>query len=124
MAAVSWALRVHMRWNNFMNEIAGDVTDPETGISVLERKRDRDIINAGDNIKTKKELLAKKTMSIGALGSGSDYSPFIQHLGIPCFNLGFGGEDRVANTILFMILIMIMPLLKIPALNMVLRWQK
>ena len=78
---------------NFMNEIAGDVTDPQTGISVLERKKDHDIIGAGDNIKTKKELLAKKTMSIGALGSGSDYSPFIQHLGIPCFNLGFGGED-------------------------------
>ncbi|MEO5594060.1 MAG: M28 family metallopeptidase [Chitinophagaceae bacterium] len=77
----------------FMNEIAGDVTDPQTGISVLERKRDREIINAGTNIKTKKELLAKKTMSIGALGSGSDYSPFIQHLGISCFNLGFGGED-------------------------------
>jgi N-acetylated-alpha-linked acidic dipeptidase len=77
----------------FMNEIAGNVTDPQTGITVLDRKRDRDIVNAGINIKTKKELLAKKTISIGALGSGSDYSPFIQHLGIPSFNLGFGGED-------------------------------
>jgi N-acetylated-alpha-linked acidic dipeptidase len=76
-----------------MNEIAADVTDPQTNISVLERKRDRDIINAGTNIKTKKELLAKKTISIGALGSGSDYSPFIQHLGISSINMGFGGED-------------------------------
>ena len=76
----------------FLNEIAGDVTDPQTGISVLERKRSADIINAS-GIKAKKELLAKKTISIGALGSGSDYSPFIQHLGIPSFNLGFGGED-------------------------------
>lgn len=76
-----------------MNEIAGDVTDPQTNISVLERKKDRDIINAGTNIKTKKELLAKKTINIGALGSGSDYSPFIQHLGISSLNLGFGGED-------------------------------
>ena len=77
----------------FINEIAGDVIDPQTGITVLERRRDKDIIDAGTNIKTKKELLAKKTMSIGALGSGSDFSPFIQHMGITSFNLGFGGED-------------------------------
>ena len=32
-------------------------------------------------------------MTIGALGSGSDFSPFIQHLGIPSFNIGYGGED-------------------------------
>ncbi|MFT3932297.1 MAG: transferrin receptor-like dimerization domain-containing protein [Chitinophagaceae bacterium] len=77
----------------FINEVASDVTDPQTGISVLERKRDHDIIGAGTNIKAKKELLAKKTMSLGALGSGSDYSPFIQHMGITSFNMGFGGED-------------------------------
>lgn len=76
-----------------LNEVSADVTDPQTNISVLERKKDRDIINAGDNSKAKKDLLAKKTMSIGALGSGSDYSPFIQHLGIPAINLGFGGEN-------------------------------
>lgn len=76
-----------------LNEVSGDVTDPQTHISVLERKRDRDIVNAGDNTKAKKDLLAKKTMSIGALGAGSDYSPFIQHLGIPSVNLGFGGEN-------------------------------
>lgn len=76
-----------------MNEIAGDVTDPQTGISVLERKRNRDIINADGNAKTQKDLLSKKTTTIGALGAGSDYSPFIQHLGIPSLNLGFGGED-------------------------------
>jgi N-acetylated-alpha-linked acidic dipeptidase len=76
-----------------INEIGGDVTDPQTNISVLERRRDRDIINAGDNSKAKKELLAKKTIAIGALGSGSDYSPFIQHLGIPSVDFGFGGEN-------------------------------
>ena len=31
-------------------------------------------------------------LPMGALGSGSDYSPFVQHLGIPSINLGFGGE--------------------------------
>ena len=77
----------------FINEVARDVTDPETGISVLDRRRALDITLAGKNSKSKKELLAKKTISIGALGSGSDFSPFIQHIGIPAINLGFGGED-------------------------------
>ncbi|MEO6316938.1 MAG: M28 family metallopeptidase [Chitinophagaceae bacterium] len=76
----------------FINEVAGDVTDPQTGITVLERKRNFDIVNA-PTTKAKKELLAKKIVSLGALGSGSDYSPFIQHLGINSFNMGFGGED-------------------------------
>ena len=76
----------------FLNEIAGDVIDPQTEISVLERKRNYDIVNASGT-KAKKDLLAKKTLSLGALGSGSDYSPFIQHLGINSFNIGFGGED-------------------------------
>ncbi len=77
----------------FINEIAADVTDPQTGVSVLNRRRNHDIVAAAPDIKKQKELLAKKTMPLGALGSGSDYSPFIQHLGIPSFNLGFGGED-------------------------------
>ena len=36
----------------------------------------------------------KTTFHIDALGSGSDYSPFIQHIGIPSFDLSFGGEDH------------------------------
>ena len=74
------------------NEMARDVPDPQTGISVLERKRSSLITSATD-LKEKKELLDRKTISLYALGSGSDYSPFFQHLGIPSLNLGFGGED-------------------------------
>ncbi len=76
----------------FINEVAGSVTDPEMHISILDRKRYADIIAAG-NIKTKEGLLNKKTISIGALGSGSDFSSFLQHVGVPSVNLGFSGED-------------------------------
>ena len=76
----------------FMEEIARDVTDPETGVSVLDRRRARDLVNATTD-KAKEDLLAKKPFKIGALGSGSDYSPFIQHIGVPSIDLGFGGED-------------------------------
>jgi N-acetylated-alpha-linked acidic dipeptidase len=77
----------------FMNEVARDVIDPETHISVADRMHSRELVNAANGGKLKKDLLAKKPFTIGALGSGSDYSPFLQHLGIPSFNLGFGGED-------------------------------
>jgi len=77
----------------FMNEVARDVTDPETHLSVAERMHERELVNAANNGRLKKDLMQKKSFTIGALGSGSDYSPFLQHLGIPSFNLGFGGED-------------------------------
>ncbi len=77
----------------FINEVARDVIDPETGISVLERLRAKELVSPGMSVKARKELLEKKNLPIGALGSGSDYSPFIQHIGIPSLNLGFGGED-------------------------------
>jgi N-acetylated-alpha-linked acidic dipeptidase len=77
----------------FMNEVARDVLDPETHLSVAERMHSRELVNAANAGKLKKDMLAKKPFTIGALGSGSDYSPFLQHLGIPSFNLGFGGED-------------------------------
>jgi N-acetylated-alpha-linked acidic dipeptidase len=77
---------------NFINEVGRDVLDPQTGVSVVERSKSIQAVNA-NGAKAKKEVLGKKTLSIGALGSGSDYSPFIQHAGIPCLNLGFGGPE-------------------------------
>ncbi len=73
-------------------EIIKEINDPEKNVSVYERRRSLDIVNAA-SAKIKKELLAKKTFSLEALGSGSDFSPFAQHVGIPSINLGFGGED-------------------------------
>lgn len=77
----------------FMNEVARDVIDPETNISIAERKKSHDLVNAADGNKLRKELFRKNSFSLEALGSGSDFSPFLQHIGIPCFNLAFGGEN-------------------------------
>ncbi len=76
----------------FIDGIAKDVKDPQTNVSVYERLKARQIATAGSD-KAKKDNMAKKTMTIGALGSGSDYSAFLQHAGIPSLNLGYGGED-------------------------------
>ena len=74
-----------------MDEISKTVIDPETNVSVFERKKDHDIITAV-GLDAKKKMLAEKELKLGAMGSGSDYSSFIQHAGIPALNLGYGGE--------------------------------
>ena len=42
---------------------------------------------------TAKMRAPRADLRIGALGSGSDYTAFIDHLGIASLNIGFGGED-------------------------------
>ena len=74
-----------------MDEIAKTVIDPQTGVSIFERKKDFEIISASSP-DGKKKILNETSLKLGAMGSGSDYSSFIQHGGIPALNLGFGGE--------------------------------
>ena len=59
--------------------------------SVWEALKDRRIEQARTD-EDKKELRERADLRISALGSGSDYTPFIQHLGIASLNTGFGGE--------------------------------
>ncbi len=76
-----------------VGEITRDVIDPQTGVSVLERKKSLNAVRSTSS-KSKKELLSKKYLEINALGSGSDYTPFIQHLGIASLSIGFEGENE------------------------------
>lgn len=75
----------------FMNEIAKDVQDPKLGKSVWEAARERRLEQSRGE-KQKKEIAERKDLRIGAMGSGSDYTPFIQHLGVSSLNSGFGGD--------------------------------
>ncbi len=77
---------------HFMDEITQNVTDPETNVSVFDRKKARELVNTG-TAKEKKELLERKSDRLEALGSGSDFSSFLQHLGVPTLDMGYGGED-------------------------------
>ena len=70
----------------FINEVARDVEDPQTGVSVADRLRARLRVSGNHTAAGHTDL------RIGSLGSGSDYTPFIQHLGIASLNLGYGGE--------------------------------
>jgi N-acetylated-alpha-linked acidic dipeptidase len=68
-----------------------DVKDPKTGKSVYQQWQDR----AREG---RSEGEPSSEARIGALGSGSDYTPFLQHLGIPSTDMGFGGDYGVYHS--------------------------
>jgi len=79
---------------------AQDVRDPKTGKSIYDAWRDRVRVDSPDS-----ELFdpngnekPSPTPRIGALGSGSDYTPFLQHLGVPALDMGFGGDYGVYHS--------------------------
>lgn len=76
----------------FFNEIAGDVIDPQTGVSIKERKYAAAFVNANKTDRAK--LIGNKNIKLGALGAGSDWSGFLQFLGIASINLAFSGEGQ------------------------------
>jgi N-acetylated-alpha-linked acidic dipeptidase len=76
----------------FINGVARDIEDPEKKISVWKRSQLRRIQDASSP-EERQEVRARPDLRISALGSGSDYGVFVDHLGIASLNLGYGGED-------------------------------
>jgi len=76
----------------FINDVARDVQDPETKLSVWKRAQLATIAEAS-SADDRAEARNRPDLRIGALGSGSDYGAFVQHDGIASLNLGYGGED-------------------------------
>jgi len=74
----------------FFNQIARDVLDPQTDVSLADRLRAR--MRIGEDESERQEAQEREDLRIAALGSGSDYSPFLQHLGIASAHLSFSGE--------------------------------
>jgi N-acetylated-alpha-linked acidic dipeptidase len=74
-----------------VNAVAKDVEDPEAKVSVWKRWQANQILNGTDE--EKKEARDRADLRIYALGSGSDFTPFIQHAGVASLNLGYGGAD-------------------------------
>ena len=76
----------------FINGVAREIQDPEANITVWKRLQAARLANtaAPDH----NEARTRADLRIGALGSGSDYTAFLDHLGVASVNLGFGGEDR------------------------------
>jgi N-acetylated-alpha-linked acidic dipeptidase len=76
----------------FSNDISRDITDPETKLSAWKRNQLHEIAGAKSS-EQRQEIRQRADLRIPALGSGSDYTAFLQHDGVASLNIGFGGED-------------------------------
>jgi len=75
----------------FMNEVAKDVNDPRTGKPVFDEARRRAVL--GEPEGDRKAAEADPSLRLAPLGSGSDFTPFLQHLTLSALSVGFGGES-------------------------------
>ena len=77
----------------FINGVARDIDDPETHMTVW--KRDQlSRIGEAKAPEERQELRQRADLRINALGSGTDFTGFLDHLGIATLDLGYGGEDE------------------------------
>jgi len=75
-----------------MRAATRDVKDPKTGKSIYQQWQDRARENRPETEQNAGEA------RIAALGSGSDYTPFLQHLGVPSTDMGFDGDYGVYHS--------------------------
>lgn len=75
-----------------VNGVARDVDDPESGMSVWKRLQ-ASRIHAAKSAEERNQLRNRPDWKLEPLGSGTDYTAFEHHLGVPSLNLSFGGED-------------------------------
>jgi N-acetylated-alpha-linked acidic dipeptidase len=76
----------------FINGVARDIDDPEKKITVWKRDQLKAIADA-KTPEERKEVRERADLRIDALGSGSDWSVFLDHLGIASLDLSYGDED-------------------------------
>jgi N-acetylated-alpha-linked acidic dipeptidase len=87
-------------FQTLVNQVAAEVRDPQTAVTVLERLRAKMLVDGirkgaeEEDRKIARRVASGAPVPLQALGSGSDYSPFLQHLGIASLDLRYGGEDQ------------------------------
>ncbi|WP_295990082.1 transferrin receptor-like dimerization domain-containing protein [Rugamonas sp.] len=76
----------------FINAVARDVEDPEAKVSLWKRWQAHQIVTG--TAEERREARSRPDLRIDALGSGSDFTPFLQHNGVASLAIGFSGEDQ------------------------------
>jgi N-acetylated-alpha-linked acidic dipeptidase len=77
----------------FINDVTRGIDDPEKHISIWKRSQLQSIAEPSSP-QDRAEARERPDLRIEALGSGSDYTPFLQHAGIASLDLGFRGEEN------------------------------
>ncbi|HYL93424.1 MAG TPA: transferrin receptor-like dimerization domain-containing protein, partial [Alphaproteobacteria bacterium] len=75
----------------FVNSVSRDITDPEKNISVWKRAQAERLLQGRPE--DRKDARVRADLRIGPMGSGSDYTAFVDFTGVSSLNVGFGGED-------------------------------
>jgi len=78
---------------HFMNDVARDIQDPETKLTVWKRAQLHEIANA-NSTDERRELRDRHDIRLEMLGGGSDHAPFINFAGVASLGIGYGGEDH------------------------------
>lgn len=90
------------QFQHLVSTVAGEVKDPQTGVPVLDRWRAAVRAGAFEGERISADTLAAAeaggVLPLDPLGSGSDYTAFIHHAGVPSINVGFGGEGESAGS--------------------------
>jgi N-acetylated-alpha-linked acidic dipeptidase len=81
-----------------IREATRAVNDPKTGKTVYQQWQDRVREERPEADSSMGNGEGAGEARIGALGSGSDYTPFLQHLGVPSVDMGFGGDYGVYHS--------------------------
>ena len=76
----------------FVNDVVRDMRDPLNGESVWNIVKNKRLEAAGDDEDKKKKIDSRRDLRLAALGSGSDYTVFLDHLAIASTNVFFRGE--------------------------------
>ncbi|HET7889910.1 MAG TPA: transferrin receptor-like dimerization domain-containing protein [Candidatus Sulfotelmatobacter sp.] len=76
----------------FINGVARDIEDPETKLTAWQRAQLSKLAEA-KSADDRKELRQRSDLRISALGSGTDFTAFLDHLGIATLDLSYAGED-------------------------------
>ena len=87
-----------------IKEVAGEVKDPATGRSIFAVwAAEGEKVRRGNGLPyavlNSTQAPEEKGARVGSLGSGSDYSPFLQHRGVPALDVGFSGPYGVYHSI-------------------------
>jgi len=78
---------------HFINDVARDIQDPETKLSVWKRLQMHEL-NSAATPEAQKEMRTRHDIRLDMLGGGSDHAPFINFAGVASLGIGFGGEDH------------------------------
>ncbi len=84
--------------DGFISDIVKKITDPASGNSVFAKWWQRQ--HSKQAAKLKNMVPDSASVRIGRLGSGSDYTAFLDHAGISALSMGFRGRYGVYHSIL------------------------